>query len=114
VQGPPTRLVQSAKWKFLLFAGAFKLVVDVTKHTEGNVPTVEFHLVQSKFMRYFKGRWAIEALSTSTCRVTYTLEVEPTLSPPPALASYTAKIFVRQAQAVLEDLEAELRRRTRL
>ena len=112
-QGNPTRLKQECKWKLLFFQGTFDMTVDVSMEPEG---AVDFQLVQSKFMKSFTGRWRItnvpEVEQGEQCLVKYVLEVQPALSPPPAFASYTAKIFVQQARAVMEDLQAEVWRRS--
>ena len=111
VQGSPTQVTQSCMWQFLLFKGQFNMVVNVT---EGAAKRgVAFDLVRSKFMRDFKGRWELESINSShdSCRVVYTMEVAPALSPPPAFSGYTSKIFVRQARVVIDDLVNELKRR---
>lgn len=104
VQGTPAEVTQECKWRFLMFKGLFKLVIDVAAAPE--TQGVDFSLVESQFMRQFKGAWRIEEAGPASCKVVYSLQIEPAVSPPPAFAHYTAKIFVKQARNVLEDLEA--------
>ena len=93
---------QLCEWRFLVFRGCFEMLVTVTEDPSSH--TVDFSLVESKFMRDFMGRWQVRPVSKRACEVTYTLEVQPSLAPPPPFASYTSKIFVKQAEKVLEDL----------
>ena len=104
VQGTPAEVTQQCKWRFLMFKGLFKLVINVVPAPEAHA--VDFSLVESQFMRQFIGRWRISEVSPNACRVVYSLQIEPAVSPPPAFAHYTSKIFVKQTRTVMEDLEA--------
>lgn len=104
------QVTQHCTWAFLIFEGSFKMVVSVDLQPAAR--SLNFGLVESKFMKYLQGRWEVEDTGDNSCRVVYVLEIIPTLSPPAALSWYTSKIFVRQAETVLGDLEAELERRS--
>jgi hypothetical protein len=108
MQGPPVIVTQECQWKFLVFKGMFKLVTQVTEHRAAGI--VNFGLAKSKFMRQFRGRWTVSSVNENLSRVVYNLQIEPIVSPPPAFSHYTARIFVKQARTVMEDLDRALTR----
>jgi hypothetical protein len=104
------QVTQHCTWAFLIFKGTFKMVVSIDLQPAAR--SLNFGLVNSTFMKHLQGRWEVEDMGGGSCRVVYVLESVPALSPPAALSFYTSKIFVRQAETVLGDLEAELERRS--
>jgi ribosome-associated toxin RatA of RatAB toxin-antitoxin module len=108
MQGPPLVVTQECLWKFLVFKGMFRLVAQVTEHRDEGI--VDFNLVKSKFMRQFRGRWTVSSEGENMCKVVYNLQIAPIVSPPPAFAHYTSKIFAKQARTVMEDLDRAIRR----
>lgn len=106
-QADSLQVLQRCKWKFLLFEGSFGLALDVD--TKPETREVSFTLVQSKFMRDFEGSWVVEPLPDGGCLVEHVLKVTPLVAPPRAFAHYTSKIFMRQVEGILGDLQAEFR-----
>lgn len=86
-----------------MFRGSFSIVTAVDEQPESKA--VDFSLVDSKFMRAFQGSWSVKEGPEGGCKVEHTLQVTPLLSPPPAFANYTSKIFVKQVTGIMEDLQ---------
>jgi hypothetical protein len=133
-------IVQTCKWKWLLFGGAFEVRLAVSRAdpprgapavagageagaAAGPAPdsagsdetgTLVFSLVSSPFLREFEGTWTVEPcpVRPSTAAVVgHALAVKPTLAPPGPAGRYVGALFQRQVGGVLEDLGAELGRR---
>jgi len=62
-----------------------------------------------KFMRAFQGSWNIQEMPGGGCKVEHTLQVTPLISPPPAFAGYTSRIFIKQVTGIMEDLQQALK-----
>mmetsp|Transcript_9215 Transcript_9215/g.22807 ORF Transcript_9215/g.22807 Transcript_9215/m.22807 type:complete len:253 (-) Transcript_9215:34-792(-) len=120
-------VLQKCSWNFLAFSGTFTARMAVTEDADSR--TLVFNLIHSSFMRDFEGRWAVKSLLTGsgsttgssdsdgegeaapTCIVEHCLSVKPSLPVPPPISYYTRSIFVKQVDAILQDLEREVRRR---
>ena len=98
---------QECTWKFLMFRGSFKIVLNVDEQPATR--EVEFSLLESKFMRAFQGSWNIQEMPGGGCKVEHTLQVTPLISPPPAFAGYTSRIFIKQVTGIMEDLQQALK-----
>lgn len=108
MEGMNLMVKQICTWKFLMLKGEFELQLSVNEQPTAR--SLVFRLERSKFMKDFEGRWQVAQRPDGTCLVTHQLAVHPTVSPPAAIAGYTSKIFVKQVDGILQDLEAELKR----
>ena len=138
----PARLhiVQTCKWKWFLFGGAFEVRLAVSRaeppggaggrcgareplrlaSTAAPGPpstpgTLVFTLVSSPFLRSFEGTWTVAPCpnepGTGPAVVEHSLAVTPTLAPPSAAGGYVGRLFQKQVGGVLVDLGEELGRR---
>lgn len=105
---------QNCKWNFLAFSGTFKVHLGVQEDAAAR--SLLFTLVESSFMRSFKGSWIVkEAPSSSSssgsgrvgCLIEHQLSVAPSVPVPPPVSYYTRGIFMRQVERVLLDLKEE-------
>jgi len=103
---PEIVLRQDCKWEFLIFSGKFRAELGVKEDLQRRCLT--FSLITSTFMKNFVGRWQIQPHASGGCTVQHRLAVEPLVSPPALMTSYTQKIFVRQVAKILKDLEQEM------
>lgn len=105
---PEIILLQDCKWEFLVFSGNFRAKLGVKEDLQRRCVT--FSLITSSFMKDFVGRWQVQPHPSPSggCTVEHRLAVEPLVSPPALMASYTQKIFVQQVTSILKDLEQEM------
>ncbi len=134
-------IVQTCKWKWFLFGGAFEVRLAVSQAdppmrgraaaaaplADGAGPsssppsppptpgTLVFTLVSSPFLRSFEGTWTVAPCPLSPesgpAVVEHSLAVTPTLAPPAAAGGYVGRLFQKQVGGVLADLGEELGRR---
>jgi hypothetical protein len=93
---------QGCIWRFLWFQGTFQMNLLVSQDPHSY--RVTFRLLESSFLRDFRGCWNISNLSANDCQVIYTLSVEPRITPPDRVMSYTSTIFKRQIAQLMDDL----------
>jgi hypothetical protein len=133
-------IVQTCKWKWFLFGGAFEVRLAVSRADpptgagtggplaaaaapDGSPPapssstpgTLVFTLVSSPFLRSFEGTWTVSPCPVSPesgpAVVGHALAVTPALAPPSAAGGYVGRLFQKQVGGVLSDLGEELGRR---
>ena len=85
-----------------MFKGQFEVLFDVVEDPLQH--TVQFSLLESKFLKSFAGSWCVEPLGPRKCKVTYKSEVQPNHAPPRAFGFRPGKILVRQTRSILCDL----------
>ncbi len=107
---------QNCKWNFLAFSGTFKVHLGVQEDAAAR--SLLFTLVESSFMRSFKGSWIVKEAPSRTsssssgsgsggCLIEHQLSVAPSVPVPPPVSFYTRGIFMRQVERVLLDLKEE-------
>lgn len=102
--------LQYCGWNFLFFAGTFPVVLDVIEEHDNQ--TLEFNLIESKFMKYMKGYWQVTEADSGLCKIDHTLSVKPVLVPPGMIGSFTRRIFAKQVTQILQDLQMALEEST--